>query len=195
MAALHNAFRIPVEHLEAGPLFATELAERVGAEEVALVSPDAGGMKRAEALRAQLEHRLGRPVGRALMEKHRQGGEVHGDLLAGDVAGRTAIVVDDLISSGATLARATRACHEHGATRVLAVATHALFTADAGETLASAALAALLVTDSVPPDRVPPGQLPLRVVPIATLLAAAIRELHLGGSITALREGAGGLGR
>ncbi len=193
VAAFQNAFRIPVEHLEAGPLFAAELAALIGAGEAIVVSPDAGGVKRAEALRERLEAALRRPVGRAFMEKRRSAGVVSGDLLAGEVAGRTAIIVDDLISSGTTLARAARACREHGAAQVYAAATHGLFSTTANEVLADMPIAALLITDTVPPFRLPDAaRSRVRIVSAATLFASAIRELHLGGSIVALMEGLAG---
>ena len=88
LAAYENAFRIQAEHLEARNLFADSFGPMVGAGEVAVVSPDIGGVKRAEAFREALERRLGRPLGRAFMEKSRSEGVVSGDTLVGDEIGR-----------------------------------------------------------------------------------------------------------
>lgn len=194
LAAYQNAFRIPAEHLEAKQLFVAHFAPLLGREDVTVVSPDAGGVKRAEAFRQTLGLILNRPVAAAFVEKYRSSGVVSGEALVGDVAGRTAILIDDLISTGTTLVRAARACKDRGATRVFAAASHGLFAGDAGNVLADAALDHIAVTDSVPAARLP-GRLPaplreakLSVLPIAPLLAEAVRRLHGGGSLVELLE-------
>ncbi|HMA13118.1 MAG TPA: ribose-phosphate diphosphokinase, partial [Steroidobacteraceae bacterium] len=107
LAAYQNAFRIPAEHLEARGLFVAWFAAGLQADEpVVVVSPDAGGVKRADAVRASLAAALGRPIGAAFMEKRRSEGVVSGEAVVGEVGGMTALIVDDLISSGTTLARA-----------------------------------------------------------------------------------------
>ena len=134
LAAFQNAFRCRTEHLEAGALFVAELVPLVGADDLAVVSPDAGGIKRAEAFRERLSAVLKRPITAAFAEKYRSGGVLTGEALVGDVRGKTAIIVDDLISAGSTVARAAHACRERGAVRVLAVASHGVF-ADAANTV------------------------------------------------------------
>ena len=186
-AAYQNAFRIRSEHLEAKKLFVDHFTPLIGAEELVVVSPDVGGVKRAEAFREAMERRLARPVGRAFMEKYRSAGVVSGEALVGEVAGRTAIIIDDLISSGGTLARAAAACRSGGARRVHAAATHGLFNAQAGAVLSAAALDGLVVTDTVPPFRLDAGaRSRLRVVTVAPLVAEAVRRIHEGGSIVEL---------
>src|SRR5512143_75368 len=190
LAAYQNAFRIPAEHLEARNLFAAHFAPLLGEGEVVAVSPDAGGVKRAEAFRQALGRALGRPVGAAFVEKYRSAGVVSGEALVGDVAGRTALVVDDLISSGTTLARAAAACKRLGAVRVLAAATHGQFAGAAANVLADPALDQVVVTDSIPPFRLPPALLAdkVTVLPTAPLFAEAIRRMHTGGSLLDLLE-------
>lgn len=186
-AAYQNAFRIPAEHLEAAPLFATEILRRCGDAPLCVVSPDAGGMKRAETLAEHLERRGGRPVERAVMQKKRSAGVVSGEGFAGDVAGHTAIVVDDLVSTGTTLARAATACRARGAQRILAVVTHGLFSRDANAVLKDMPIEALLVTDTVPPFRLDPSLHDrLHVLSVAPLLGRAIRRLHEDGSLADL---------
>ena len=111
-------------------------------------------------------------------------------MLTGDVAGCQAIIIDDLVSSGATLDRAVNVCAAHGASRVYAAASHALFTAQAGERLANPALDSIAVTDTVPPFQLDPAAVAkkLRVVSCATLFAEAIRRMHTGGSIAELLQ-------
>jgi ribose-phosphate pyrophosphokinase len=190
-AAYQNAFRIPAEHLEAKRLFVDFVAPLIGKEEVVVVSPDAGGMKRAEAFRRSLSATLERPVGNAFMEKQRSAGVVSGEALVGDVRGRTAVIIDDLISTGTTLARAASACKAKGATRVLAAATHGIFVGRAPEVLAEPALAQVVITDTLPPFRLPPELLKdkVKVLEVAPLIAEAIRRLHSDGSLVELLEG------
>jgi ribose-phosphate pyrophosphokinase len=178
-AAFENAFRRPVEHLEARPLLVRHLAPLLGGDAVTVVAPDAGGAKRADALRAALSAALRAPAGSAYAEKRR------GDLLAGEVEGTVAVIVDDLISTGTTLARTARRCRERGAARVLAAATHAVLPPGAGRALADPALDAVIVTDTVPPGG---GLDRLVVLGVAPFLAEAIRRIHEGGSLVALHE-------
>ncbi|MGE5320112.1 MAG: ribose-phosphate diphosphokinase, partial [Hyphomicrobiaceae bacterium] len=147
LAAYQNAFRIPAEHLEARSLFVAWFAARLGDEAVVVVSPDAGGVKRADALRDSLARALGGPVGSAFMEKRRSEGVVSGEAVVGEVSGMTALIIDDLISSGTTLARAATACKALGAKRVFAAATHGMFAGAAGTVLDDPALEKVLVTD------------------------------------------------
>ena len=135
LAAFQNAFRCDTDHLDANLVLADHFAGQVGDAPVAVVSPDPGGIKRADLFRQVLESRLGRPVSPGLMEKHRSMGEVTGELFAGDVKGRQVIVIDDLISTGGTMVRAASACRAHGATRVHAAATHGVLARGAGEIL------------------------------------------------------------
>ena len=187
LAAFQNAFRVPAEDLSATSLFTPVLAELAGARAVTVVSPDAGGALRAEALRLRLARALGRPVARALMEKRRSGGVVSGDHLAGEVAGRVAVLVDDLISTGTTLDRAARACRALGASAVYACATHGLFSADAAAVLAAMPIDGLLVTDTVGGVELPKAlDMQVRYLSAAPLVAAAIRRLHEGRSLSEL---------
>jgi ribose-phosphate pyrophosphokinase len=193
VVAFENAFRCRTEHLDSRVLFARQLRDMVGMEPIVIASPDPGGVKRAQLFRETFERMLGREVGAAFMEKRRSAGVVSGELLVGEVAGATVVVVDDLISTGGTMLRAAEACISHGAARVYAVAAHGLFTGRAAEAIASPTLARVLVTDTVPAFRLPAALSAQRieVVSAAPLFAAAIRRLHEGGSITGLLAGDG----
>jgi ribose-phosphate pyrophosphokinase len=190
LAAYQNAFRCNTEHLEATGLFVAHFLPMLAGREVAVVSPDAGGIKRAESFRLRLAAALGRPVAAAFAEKHRSEGVVSGELIVGDVAGRCAIIVDDLIGAGTTILRTAAACRRLGASAVYAAASHGLFVGEAPRMLADEALSGLVVTDSVPPFRLPPGPVrdKLVVLPTTRLFAEAIERIHGGGSITALLE-------
>ncbi|MCC6072014.1 ribose-phosphate diphosphokinase [Massilia sp. GCM10020059] len=182
LAAYQNAFRCRTVHLEAGSLFTKFLLPQLAGLDPVVVSPDAGGIKRAEAFRQGLAEALGRPVGMAVAEKYRSAGVVSGNLLVGDVDGRTAIIVDDLISTGTTVARAAAACRDGGAASVMALASHGLFTDKAGEVLGGPLLQQLVVSDSVAPGRggADALQTKLAVVSSAALFGDAIMQLHNG---------------
>lgn len=190
LAAFQNAFRCRTEHLDAHRLFAAYCAPLLKAGEVVVVSPDAGGIKRAEQFRRRLVQVLDKPVGAAFAEKHRSGGVVSGDLLVGDVAGKHAVIIDDLISTGTTLARTAAACAERGVASVMAAATHGLFIGDTDAVLGASALQRIVVTDTVPPFRLEEGALKAKVnvLSCSGLLARAIARLHTGESLTELLE-------
>ncbi|BAL23817.1 ribose-phosphate pyrophosphokinase [Azoarcus sp. KH32C] len=190
LAAFQNAFRCQTEHLEANPLFVRHFAPQLGASEVVVVSPDAGGVKRAERFRQGLSAALGREATLAFMEKHRAGGVMRGGAIVGDVEGRSAVIIDDLISTGSTMLHAAQVCRERGALAVHAAATHGVFSAKAETVLADPALAQVVVTNSIPPFRLSPAlvQSKLVVLDIAPLVASAIAAINGNGSITALLE-------
>ena len=125
-AAFENAFQCRTVALTAAPLF-VDYAKALADERLCVVSPDPGGVKRAELFREALEATLGRPIGKGFADKHRSAGVVSGDLFVGDVAGATVLIIDDLVSTGNTLLRAAKAARHAGAKRVIAMVTHGLF--------------------------------------------------------------------
>jgi ribose-phosphate pyrophosphokinase len=185
--AFENSFRCRTVALTGTPLF-VDYAKSLTDEKLSVISPDAGGMKRAELLREALEVALGRPVGKGLAEKHRSAGVVSGDLFVGDVAGTTALIVDDLISTGNTLLRAAHSARKAGAKRVITLVTHGLFMQGAADVLADPAIDQVVVTDAVPPFRLdhPTTNKKLTILPAAPLLAEVIKRLHEERSLTDL---------
>ena len=187
-AAFENAFRCRTIALTGTPLFVDYARKHLTDAKLAVVSPDAGGMKRAELLREALEAALGHPIGKGLAEKHRSAGIVSGDLFAGDVADATALIIDDLISTGGTLLRTARSARAAGAKRVIALVTHGLFMPGSAEVLADPALDQIIITDAVPPFRLgraaQDGK--LVILPSAPLLAETIKRLHEDLSVTDL---------
>jgi ribose-phosphate pyrophosphokinase len=188
LAAFQNAFRCQTDHLEATKPLAEAILTWCAGKEVMVVSPDAGGVKRAERLRAVLARQLGRPVGMAFVEKYRALGVVSGGSLVGEVSQATTIILDDLISTGTTMLRAAQACRAGGARHVLAAATHAAFSQEAGHVLADPSFDRIIVTDSIPLSSTLAGTLGERLatVSVVPLFAQAIRRLHDGGSIVEL---------
>jgi ribose-phosphate pyrophosphokinase len=187
-AAFENAFRCRTVALTAAPLFVDYAKANLADARLAVISPDAGGMKRAEGLREALETALGKPTGKGLAEKYRSGGKVSGDLFTGDVAGSTALIVDDLISTGGTLLRTARSARAAGAKRVVALVTHGLFMPGAAEVCADPALDQIVICDSVPPFRLDKATQNKKfvILPTAPLFAEVIRRLHEDRSLTGL---------
>ncbi|HUI20390.1 MAG TPA: ribose-phosphate pyrophosphokinase [Methylocella sp.] len=191
IAAFQNAFRCETIHLDTRRLFAARAITLFGDTPAVVASPDPGGVKRAQLFRERIEKELGRPVGGAFMEKRRSGGVVSGTLLVGDIVGATVLIIDDLISSGGTIARAAKACREGRAHAIYAFAAHGLFTGDAARVLRDSDLAKTFVTDTVPPFRLEKDVLAgsIEILSAAPLFAECILALHEGNSINALLEG------
>lgn len=186
-AAFENAFRCRTVTLTGTSLF-VEYARGLKDDRFSVISPDTGGAKRAELFRAALESAIGQPVGKAFVEKHRSSGIVSGDLFVGQVAGTTAFIVDDLLSTGGTLMRAAVAARKAGARRVVSLVTHGLFMTGATEALSDPAIDRIVTTDSVVPFRLTDdfAHKKLDVLPAAPLLAKVIRKFHNGEHFTDL---------
>lgn len=182
-AAFENAFRCATRHIDAAELFAGHFAALARKGGIVAVSPDAGGVKRVEQFRRALERASGQAIDNAFVEKYRSGGIVTGGALVGGVEGKTAIILDDLISTGNTLLRAAGACRAAGARHVLGAATHGLFTGGAADLFSSSDFDGLVVADTVPlPETIPPSARErLTVLDSTALVAAAIRRAHDDG--------------
>jgi len=168
-AAVEGGFSCPVENLTAVPLLARAL-ERLLPNDCVIVAPDLGATKLAQHY-AQL---LGKPM--AIVHKQRLGpSDVVAERVIGEVRGRQPVLVDDMISTGGTIAAATEILLAQGARPpAVVVATHGLFASPAAERLAALPIAKVLTTDSVPP---PADEFPVHErVSIAPLLADALRS-------------------
>jgi len=191
-AALDNSFRIPVDHLSAMPMMADHFARQLPTAPLTVVSPDVGGIKRAQLFRELLQRRLDREVEMAFIEKRRALDVVASGALVGDVSGRDVIVIDDLCASGGTLIRAGDHCRRAGAGAVHAAVTHAPLVSGLGALLAAGSLTSVVVTDSVGPE---PGTVRsagsptrLTVLPIAPLFGQALRRMLDGRPLAPLFE-------
>lgn len=152
-AAFENAFRCRTLHLSTDVLLAREIAGRSAEPPVAIVSPDPGGVKRAQLVREALQETLGQDVTFGFMEKRRSAGVVSGTHFAGEVDGCAVYIVDDMICGGGTTLRAAEAARAHGAAEVHAIATHGLLTKDAVKAFAETCLVdTISLTDSTAPD-------------------------------------------
>lgn len=175
LAAFQNAFRCVTAHIEAAPLFLEHFAPLLRGRPAAVLSPDIGGVKRAEEFRRALAARLDAEPTAAFVEKRRARGVVSGEQLVGEVAGRAVVMLDDMISTGGTLRRAAAAARAAGAARVFAAATHGLFQGDPAGLLGDPALDGIAVADTVPPPDLPPALAArLTVLDSSSLVAEAI---------------------
>ncbi|HSD73512.1 MAG TPA: ribose-phosphate diphosphokinase [Steroidobacteraceae bacterium] len=190
-AALDNAFRIPVDHLSALPMFADHFARRVGDAPLAVASPDVGGIKRVQLFRELLEERLGREVELAFIEKRRAAGVVSGGTLVGMTANRpTVIVLDDLCATGGTLIRAASVCRAAGAAAVHVAVTHVPLASGVDALSRSEAISGIVATDSVGiadhRQRSSSVRDKLVTLSIAPLLGQAVRRMLTGKPLAPL---------
>lgn len=188
-AALDNAFRIHVDHFSAATLFANHFAQRYPSADVAVASPDVGGIKRVQVFRELLQAELRREVPLLFIEKRRAGGVVSGGTVVGEAKGRAVIVLDDLCASGGTLIRAATALREAGALEVHAAFTHAPLPRGLAALEAAEAISGIVLTDSVGSALVGTERektSKAAVLSVAPLLGNAIARMCAGIPVTPL---------
>lgn len=177
--AIEGFFDIPVDHLQAAPLLA-DYIHRLSLPNPVVVSPDAGGVGRANRFR----ERIG--AGLAIIAKQRPEPDTSEVIeMVGEVEGRTAIIVDDMISTGGTLIEATNALLERGAVTVYTCATHGVFAANALHLVATSHITETIITNTIP---LPHSNDDARVsvISVAALFAEAIMRIHKDLSLSAL---------
>lgn len=189
---LHSAqaqgfFDGPVDHLWAMPTLVEYVRTRIDPANAVIVSPDAGRIKVAE----QWGRRLG-GVPLAFVHKTRditQPNQATANRVVGDVSGRTAVIVDDLIDTAGTIVGAVKVVLEAGAKDVIVAATHGVLSDPAVSRLRESGLSELVLTDTlpIPPEKRFPN---MTILPIAPVIARAIREVFEDGSVTSLFSGA-----
>ena len=176
---IQGFFDIPVDHLYSAPIMVKYLKEQKF-KKIVIVAPDPGGMKMAYAYSRMLNSKL------AIIAKQRiSPSKVNSYNLVGDVAGKTAIIVDDLVATGGTLSEAGRILKQAGVKGLYAIVTHGVFTRQAFERLKTSYIKQMVVTDSVPICQ-SELTIPLKVLSIAKLLAEAIYRIHNNKSISSL---------
>lgn len=184
-AQIQGFFDGPVDHLFAMPVLLEHFREKLNIDELTIVSPDMGRVRVADIW----SDKLGAPL--AIIHKRRDPrvpNQVSVHEIVGDVKGRVCLLVDDLIDTGRTIQKAAEALKNAGAKGVVVAATHAVFSDPATEVLQSDAIDEVVVTDTLPlPDSKKWDR--LTVLPIAPLLARAIREVFDDGSVTSMFDG------
>lgn len=185
LAAFQNAFRCNTIHLTPYTAFCKHLVNSLSDMPVAIVSPDIGGAKRVELFRQELEFLLRRPVSKCIADKQRSMGRISGDLFAGDVSGCTAVILDDLISTGTTMARVAAQCREHGARRVIAAATHGVGGVSALPSLLQPEIDEVLLSNTIPQVSEFTAALGnrLTVIDISDVIAQSLLDCFINGNI------------
>lgn len=180
-AQIQGFFDTPVDHLQAGPLLA-EYFKQKDLKNAVVVSPDTGGVPRAR----DLAERLG--VGLAIIDKRRPEPNVAEVMnIIGDVAGKSAIMIDDLIDTAGTIVKGAEALLARGATEVYAACSHPVFSGPAYERLADSPFKEIVVTDTIPVDGARlEGK--LKVVSVGQLLARAVIRIHEDLSVSKIFE-------
>jgi ribose-phosphate pyrophosphokinase len=178
---IQGFFDIPTDNLFAAPLMARDIKEHMNASNVMVVSPDVGGVVRARALAKRIDAPL------AIVDKRRErAGESEVMNIIGDVAGRSCILVDDIVDSGGTLCNAADALLEKGAKEVYAYITHGVLSGGAVARIAASKLKELVITDSIQPTEAVKVAKNIRVMSIGALLGEAIERTALETSVSSL---------
>jgi ribose-phosphate pyrophosphokinase len=177
---IQGYFNIPVDHLFASPVLVEHFRQK-NLPNLTVVSPDAGGVERARGFAKKMEAPL------AIVDKRRVAMDQTEVMnLIGEVEGRAALLVDDIVDTAGTLVKTAEALKAHGAERVFAACTHAVLSGQAISRLCQSPLEELVVTDSIPLHPEACRVEKIKVLSVAPLLARGIRSIHEETSISAL---------
>ncbi len=180
---IQGFFDIPVDNLQALPIFLDYVSERYKGESMVVVSPDAGGVERARVFAKQ----MGLPL--AIIDKRREEANVSEVMnVIGDVSGKKAVILDDMIDTAGTLVNSVEALIKAGATGAIAAATHGVFSGPAAERIANSRLEEVIVTNTIPlngPMKSIEGPR-VTVLSVAPMVGEAINRIHKGESVSSL---------
>lgn len=182
VAQIQGFFHIPSDHLYASPVFLDDLRKKFpSSDELVIVSPDAGGVERARAYSKRLNTTL------AIIDKRRTRANVSEVMnLIGDVKGKDAVLIDDMVDTAGTLTQAAAALKKEGARRVLAYAVHPILSGPAIKRINESVLEELIFTDTVPLSADAQACSRIRQLPTARLFGEAIRRISTGESLSSL---------
>ena len=177
---IQGFFDIPVDNLFAAPVL-LEYIRQYFNNDLVIVSPDAGGVERARAFAKRLHATL------AIIDKRRDEDQrVKAMHIVGEVEGKAAIILDDMVDTGGTLTEAAKALAENGALSINACCTHAVLSGNAIARIEESAIENLIVTDSIPLQPETKGCKKIKVLTVANLLGEAIKRTHLNDSVSSL---------
>jgi ribose-phosphate pyrophosphokinase len=173
---IQGFYNVPVDHFVAYPLFAKYLKKKYGKKEMVIVSPDIGGLKRANKL-AEL---LSLPI--AVIDKvRRQHNMAEVMTVVGDVKNKVAVIIDDMIDTGGSMVVAAETLKKMGAIEVLVCATHAVLSGEAVKKLNDSCVSKILLTDTLPLEGKMTNK--MEILSVAPLLAKIIKRIHLERSL------------
>ncbi len=176
---IQGFFNIPVDHLYATPVLLKYIKDNFN-DDIVIVSPDAGGVERARAFAKRLEATL------AIIDKRRPAPNVSEVMnIIGDVQGKTAIILDDMIDTAGTLTQAAVAVEKHGAKRIYACSTHAVLSGPAIERIDKSPIQQVVVTNTIP-ERENARSPKIKRLSVGPLLGEAIKRIHYGESVSSL---------
>jgi ribose-phosphate pyrophosphokinase len=177
---IQGFFNIPVDHLYSAPVMVEFIKEKY-TDNLVIVSPDAGGVERARAFAKRLGSNL------AIIDKRRpQPNESNIMNIIGDIEGKTALLLDDMVDTAGTLSQSANALIEKGATKVVACCTHPVLSGQAVEKINQSALQDLVVTDTIPLAKEAQSCSKIVVLSVAELLGEAIKRIHSNDSVSSL---------
>jgi len=177
---IQGFFNIPVDHLYASPVLSEHVKEKY-ANDVVVVSPDAGGVERARAFAKRLNASL------AIIDKRREKANVSQVMhVIGDVSDKNAILFDDMIDTAGTITQAAAALKENGAKRVIAACSHAVLSGPALDRINDSVLEDVIVTNTIPMEEKQKQCSKLTVLSVANLLGEAIKRIHEESSVSSL---------
>ncbi len=181
-AQIQGFFNVPVDHLFAIPTVARTWREEMGfGDQFVVVSPDAGGVERARAFAKRIECTI------AIIDKRRTGpNEAKAINLIGDVKGKTAIIVDDMIDTAGTLTQGVESILKHGAKAVHAVTSHPLLSGPAVSRIQESGLQKVWVTDTIPLSAQAKACEKLKVISMSAVVAEAIKRIYGNDSVSSL---------
>ena len=179
---IQGFFDIPVDNVYASPLLLADIWRSHSTDNMIVVSPDVGGVVRARAIAKRLDD-----AELAIIDKRRPKANVATVMnIIGDVAGKTCVLVDDIVDTAGTLCAAAAALKQNGATKVVAYCTHPVLSGAAIANVSGSTLDELVVTDTIPLSEAARGCAKIRQLSVAELLAETIRRIAFGESVSSL---------
>jgi ribose-phosphate pyrophosphokinase len=179
---IQGFFDMPVDNVYASPLLLADIWRSQGTDNLIVVSPDVGGVVRARAIAKRLDD-----ADLAIIDKRRPKANVATVMnIIGDVAGKTCVLVDDIVDTAGTLCAAAAALKGQGATRVVAYCTHPVLSGAAIDNIRASKLDELVVTDTIPLSEAARACKQIRQLSVAELLAETVRRIATGESVSTL---------
>lgn len=179
---IQGFFDIPVDHLFAGPPVLVKYFESLKLKNIVVVSPDTGSVKLCRALAKRLEGSL------AIIDKRRPEDNVSEVMnVIGEVKGKTALILDDMVDTGSSLVNAAESVREHGALEVYAGCTHGVFSGSAIKKIEESCIKEMVVTDTIPLPEEKQNK-KIKVLSVSELLGEAIKRIHEELSVSSLFE-------
>jgi ribose-phosphate pyrophosphokinase len=177
---IQGYFNIPVDNIFSAPIVLNYIRKHFK-DNLSVISPDAGGVERARAFAKRLDASL------AIIDKRREAPNVAEAMnIVGDVKGKTAVILDDMVDTGGTLIEAAQALVQNGAGYVYACCTHPVLSGDAAQRIADSPIESLVVTNTIPLSRKASESSKIKVISVAEILGEAIKRVYFSRSVSSL---------